>query len=242
MNYDNYFFYRNLGKDKYLGFNLPRYIENYLPENKMAKIIDIGCGLGQTLNCLKKKGYVNILGIDVSKEAIKKCRADGLNVEEKSLTDLDGRYDFIFFNHVLEHVEKKEVIGILGKIYSSLEDEGKLYITVPNAQSNTGCYWAYEDFTHHTLYTAGSLEFVLKSAGFECIVFLDVDGCSEVNNFIKKYVKKFLLSIYRLNNSFWNKVTSSFYHRESKIINTYEIKVIAIKNKNGRVDLCKKQH
>ena len=229
MDYDNYFSCRNLSKDKYLGFNLPRYIENYLPKNKMAKIIDIGCGFGQTLNCLKKRGYDNIIGIDVSKEAIKKCKEDGLVVEEKNLMDLEGNYDFIFFNHVLEHVDKNQVMGVLKKIYSSLENEGKLYITVPNAQSNTGCYWAYEDFTHCTLYTAGSLEFVLKSAGFECIIFVDIDGCSEVNNVIKKYIKKFLLNIYRLNNSFWNKVTSSYYHRESKIINTYELKIIAIK-------------
>lgn len=42
---------------------------------------------------------------------------------------------------------------------------------MPNAQSNTDCYWAYEDFTHYTLFIAGSLLYVLREAGFTNIEF-----------------------------------------------------------------------
>ncbi len=47
---------------------------------------------------------------------------------------------------------------------------------MPNAQSHTGCYWAYEDFTHNTLFTAGSLLYVLKMAGFAHIEIIDKDA------------------------------------------------------------------
>lgn len=57
-----------------------------------------------------------------------------------------------------------------------LTDKGQVFIRVPNAQSNIGCYWAYEDFTHNLLFTAGSLLFVLCSAGFENIKLIDQYG------------------------------------------------------------------
>lgn len=228
--YNNYFRNRGIDVDKYKNFKLPLYLDGYLSNNKSIKILDIGCGLGQTLEALKNQGYKNLEGIDISNEAVKICKEKGLKVSLKTIDDLEGKYDFIFLNHVLEHIEKKKVINILNKIKTFLSESGILYITVPNAQSNTGSYWAYEDFTHHTLYTSGSITFVLKSAGFDDIKFVDVDCLEEVKNPIKRFVKKKLLKIYRANNKLWNRVTSSSYHNESQIINSYELKMIVKNN------------
>lgn len=63
---------------------------------------------------------------------------------------------------------------------------------VPNAQSNTNCYWAYEDFTHNYLFTAGSFLFVLREAGFTNIEFVDIDGMSGQKEF-KVILKKYFL-------------------------------------------------
>lgn len=104
---------------------------------------------------------------------------------------------------------------------------GGLIVMVPNAQSNTGCYWAYEDFTHHTMFTSGSLYYVLRSAGFSDVEFLDVDAIGEVSGFFKKLIKKALLNIYRANYVFWNRVTSSSIHKPSPMIFGYEIKALA---------------
>ena len=229
--YTDYFKKRGVNLERYKDFKLPSYLDNYLSDNKSIRILDIGCGLGQTLGALKNRGYKNLEGIDISDEAVKICKKKGLKVSLKNIDDLEKKYDFIFLNHVLEHIEKKEVINILNKIKTFLSESGILYITVPNAQSNTGSYWAYEDFTHHTLYTSGSISFVLKSAGFDDIKFVDVDCLEGVKNPIKKFVKKKLLKIYRANNRFWNKVTSSSYHNESLLINSYELKII-VKNNN----------
>jgi hypothetical protein len=97
---------------------------------------------------------------------------------------------------------------------------------VPNAQSNTGAYWAYEDFTHHTLFTTGSIYYVLKSAGFDSIEFLDPQGTSN-SGFAIKIIKRLFLKVYKLKKLFWNKVTSSSYHEPSPEIFTYELKVLA---------------
>ena len=101
-----------------------------------------------------------------------------------------------------------------------------LLIMVPNAQSNTGCYWAYEDFTHTTLFTAGSLYFVLKAAGFDTVQFLDPDGLVGSRPGFKQ-PRAFFLFIYKMNIRFWNLVTASSFHQPSPQIFSYELKALA---------------
>lgn len=231
--YDKYFKHRNISATDYLSNNiLPVYFKKALPVSKNSKILDIGCGLGQMLISLRKEGYTDISGIDISPEAIEYCSANSLNVE--LISDLSSyvangksEYDFIIMSHVVEHLEKNHIINILSLIRQKmLKPGGELVVMVPNAQSNTGCYWAYEDFTHHTLFTAGSLYFVLKSAGFESVEFLDPDGL-EGSILVIKLLKKFLLFLYKANIHFWNRVTNSSFHRPSPKIFTYELKAIA---------------
>ena len=212
---------------------LPIYVKRLIPVEKTAKILDIGCGLGNTLAALLKEGYADVSGIDISNEAVAYCKSRGLKVARvRAIADIrveDGakRFDFIIMSHVLEHINKDNIIETLRYIKEKLlTPGGGLYIQVPNAQSNTGCYWAYEDFTHHTLFTAGSLEFVLKTVGFKDIRFVDPD-CTEGIGILRKTAKKALLWLYVTNMDFWNWVTSSSYHRPSPRIYSYEIKAIA---------------
>ena len=174
---DGYFRYRNINPEDYSSFRLPKYLLAVLPEDKDAKILDIGCGFGQVLQGLRNKGYTNIYGMDISNEAVEYCRSAGLNVELSfNLEDYAHKhlnaYDFIVMSHVLEHIEKPQIIDTLSIVRKKLLSEnGKLVVMVPNAQSNTDSYWAYEDFTHTTLFTAGSLFYVLKAAGFDTLNF-----------------------------------------------------------------------
>lgn len=229
---NNYFSSRNITQNFYEDFSLPKYLQDVLPVEKDVKILDIGCGLGQMLIALKKLGYNNLEGIDISQEAILFCREQGLNVHNvRDITiyaeTIKTKYDFIIMSHVLEHIEKSNIINTLKEIKNRLlKNGGKFCIMVPNAQSNTNCYWAYEDFTHTTLFTAGSLMYVLKEAGFNSIKFLDPKG-TESSRFIIRFIKNVLLFFYAANKSFWNKITSSSFHKPSPVIYTYELKVLA---------------
>ena len=100
-------------------------------------------------------------------------------------------------------------------------------LMVPNAQSNTDCYWMFEDFTHTTLFTAGSVLFVLKAAGFKTIEFLDKDGVVSAGSWYGKLIRRVFLKIYDLNKLFWNKITLSAYYKFSPRIYTYELKALA---------------
>ena len=227
----SYFEKSKTNKNFYDIFMFPKYLENVLPKNKNTKILDIGCGFGQILKGLKQRNYSGILGIDDSKEAIKFCKKTNLPVEnidlESFLKNNKQKFDFIILSHLLEHLKKEEIIPVLTKIKERLlKETGKVCIMVPNAQSNTGCYWAYEDFTHNTLFTTGSLFYVLKSAGFNEISFLDIDATENFGIFVK-IIRKTFLPIYKLSNHFWNRITASGYHKPSPKIFTYEIKVLA---------------
>ena len=137
------------------------------------------------------------------------------------------RYDYVLMSHVLEHLPKEYIVPMLQKIREEiLAVEEALCIMVPNAQSNTDCYWAYEDFTHYTLFTAGSLFYVLREDGFTAIEFLDHDGLGNSTGW-KKFVKRLLLKAYIKNKLFWNKVTGSAYHQPSPMIFTWELKCLA---------------
>ena len=230
-NFNNYFNLRNVNDLNYLNYRIPKYLSQILPANKDAKILDIGCGFGSFLSELKRSGYLSIKGIDLSDQAIDFCLSQDLEVQKSNIVDFAEqsveKFDLIVMSHVLEHIKKDEIIITLKRIRNNLLDEkGKLCVMVPNAQSNTGSYWAYEDFTHTTLFTTGSIHYVLKAAGFNNIKFLDPDG-TENSNIISKLFKFTFLPLYRMKKNFWNKITSSSFHRQSPEIFTFELKVLA---------------
>jgi SAM-dependent methyltransferase len=231
---NKYFKLRGVDFNETKATHVPRNLLPVLPAAKNSKILEIGCGFGELLIALKNYGYTDVKGIDISLEAIDICNSLELNVEYISeLIDYcknsNDRYDFIIMSHVLEHIKKEVIIETLLYIREYLlNDDGFLCVMVPNAQSNTGCYWAYEDFTHTTLFTAGSLSYVLRSAGFQNITFLDPCGLEGLRP-IQRMLKYLLLRIYLARNNFWNRVTSSSYHRPSPQIFTYELRALAKK-------------
>jgi len=67
---------------------------------------------------------------------------------------------------------------------------------------------AYEDFTHITLFTAGSLYYVLKMAGFNKITFVN-PLCIEGLTLWKRVIRIVFYRIYVLKAELWNFMTVS---------------------------------
>lgn len=233
MTYDNYFKFRQISPEDYSDYSLPAYLHNQLGSSDTSKILDFGCGFGQTLAALRRAGHAGIEGIDIEPSAIHHCRQLGFTchdgASEAQFYDRNaGVYDYVIMSHVLEHLPKSEMVSQLENIRSLLKPDGKIIVAVPNAQSNTAAYWRYEDFTHNYLFTSGSIYFVLASAGFKNISYIDID-CTDGLGFISKLIRKSLLYLYRINYVFWNKITASAVHEPSPMIFSYEIKVVASK-------------
>jgi SAM-dependent methyltransferase len=227
-----YFACRQITPAEYRDYRLPGVLRAALPRERAAPILDVGCGFGHFLRALREIGYGSLAGVDISPEAVDHCRADGLPVERigdlrEYCRQAPRRYEFIMMSHVLEHIEKDRIIPTLTDIRLHLLTEtGTVCVMVPNAQSATGCYWAYEDFTHTTLFTGGSLIYVLRAAGFKSVTFLDPDGLAETP-FPTRLIKRLLLRLYAGNRHFWNRVTGSAYHRPSPELFTFELKALA---------------
>lgn len=171
-----------------------------------------------------------LCGIDINENALSHVRSLGIEaLKIENILEFKPRekFDLIISTHVIEHLQKDKIIPILKHLKENfLNENGAIFIAVPNAQSNTNCYWAYEDFTHTTLFSAGSLLYVLRMAGFKNIKIIDKDATAGLNP-IKKIIKKFFLSVYRFNYAFWNKITSSYFHGPSPRVFSYEIKALA---------------
>lgn len=228
-----YFSNRNVTDEQYSNYTLPRYLLPYFRASDIdMMVLDIGCGLGQTLAHLKTKGFNNLVGIDINEESIAICKSKGLNVERvndiREFLPGDGaKFDRIIMSHVLEHIDKDAIIDTLMYIKSNLlKDGGVFLLMVPNAQSYTGSYWRYEDFTHTILFTSGSSFYVLKSAGFKSIEFIDPDGTQHMNP-IKRMIVKPLIAWHKLKENFWNTILQTSFHKPSPRIYTFELKIAA---------------
>lgn len=143
----------------------------FLPESRDAAILDAGIGAGHFLYYLKKKGYTNFTGIDISPQQVDFCRK---NISENvALADVfdhlkarRGVFDLISLNDVLEHIPKEEIVPLLSLVRESLKAGGKLILKTPNLGNFFSTYARYKDFTHETGFTERSLRQVLWLAGF----------------------------------------------------------------------------
>lgn len=166
----------NASREKVIAYNYDR----LLPENKSARILELGPGLGNFLVYLSRQGYTNITAIDLSEEVARHCNSliPGSTTVTSDPTGHLNRQtgiDRIFTFHVLEHVPKNDVIPLLAAAYKSLAPGGKLIIEVPNMECPfTGLSHRYRDFSHEMGYTDVSLRYPLHKAGFQNIGFFGV--------------------------------------------------------------------
>ena len=229
MDYGKYFEFRQVRPGDYSNFEVPRYLLNTLGDSKDARILDFGCGFGQLAFALRALGFRRVEGLDIAPAAIEHCRSRGLECHDGADSEFfelgAARYDFVVTSHVVEHFPKDQIIPLLERLFGILRPGGALVVIVPNAQSNTGAYWAYEDFTHCTLFTAGSLYYVLRAAGFDPVSILDPDALDASRGF-KRMARALLLRVYRANYFFWNKVTGSAVHAPSEVSFAFEVKAL----------------
>lgn len=139
-----------------------------------SKILDVGCGFGFALGGLRLLGYHNVTGVEQSPQQAEVCRNAGFHVDVTDdtvawLKDQPESFDGIVLFDVLEHVPVSIQIDFLRAIHHALRPNGKLMLTVPNANSILAARWLFNDYTHKSSFTEHSLNFVLKNSGFKNI-------------------------------------------------------------------------
>jgi 2-polyprenyl-3-methyl-5-hydroxy-6-metoxy-1,4-benzoquinol methylase len=210
----SYFKLRKNDVDEYATYIKPQAVISQL--KKGESILDYGFGRGYLLRALREEGFTNLSGCEVDKDCLKNKQLKGINLIDLNQSQIEQRYDVIILSHVLEHIKKGEVVDFLKSLKKLLKKDGKLIVSTPNAQSTTGVYWLYADFTHEYIYTTGSLFYVLTAAGYTKV------------EFIKKTNSLFslLLPILRKVIGIMNKISNSFY--DHRFENIYSFELLAI--------------
>ncbi len=138
------------------------YFYQWFFKDVKGKILDIGCSTGNFASINPKK----IIGIDVDKDAIKKAKEKGLEVQlmsiQKRLNFADNSFGGIYCSHVIEHLQEplfalREMRRVLGK-------GGKLALMTPDIKKYGFRFWDLHDHVHP--FTEKSLEGIAYDAGF----------------------------------------------------------------------------
>lgn len=134
--------------------------------------LDFGCGDGDWLDRMRKKG-MRTIGVDFSPIPLEGIRAkghQGLLVEPGYWNSIrDESVSFVRMNHVLEHLYDPR--DVLGHLYKKLDRGGVLHIAVPNPSSWLAIAfrsnWLGLDCPRHlVLYPATVIMALLTEIGF----------------------------------------------------------------------------
>ena len=130
-------------------------------------VIEIGCADGHILKLLKSMGVKKLVGIDPS---IKKTEERNGILYFKAFAHgnfrLSQKYELIFSSAVFEHI--KDINSIMRFCRNNLEENGRLFFSVPNAQKDL----EHGDpgiFLHQHVhyFTERSLNYLLRKNGLE---------------------------------------------------------------------------
>ena len=208
--YDNYLSTNQFYLSNPLNLDLSFHIFNanylkFLPVDKTARILDIGCCIGHFLAYVKSKNYNNFLGVDISKEQIDHCKkhvtrkVQLINNLQSFLKENKNSFDFILMNDVIEHIEKEEIIDTLSLVLASLKKNGAVVIRTVNLKNRWGMAVRYIDITHTIGFTEESIKQVMLIAGFRNVSLVsEIHPVYDIKSFIRVFLKRLFEFVYRL--------------------------------------------
>jgi 2-polyprenyl-3-methyl-5-hydroxy-6-metoxy-1,4-benzoquinol methylase len=147
---------------------LRRLVLSAMP-NRDGRVLEIGCSGGMLIRQLESDGYRHVVGIDISPEAIEKCRRTGV---ENAMV-MDGQrpgfsaesFNLITASDVLEHL--RDPTGALKAWHTLLRPQGMLIVFVPAFMF----LWSEHDVVnqHQKRYRLAELAQTLRAAGFQVV-------------------------------------------------------------------------
>jgi SAM-dependent methyltransferase len=145
-----------------------RVILDYLDCIPAGDFLEVGCGAGDLLVALNRRGYPGV-GIDTSAEAVAAARerlqSGIITIEQKKVEELDAYFDLVIASEVLEHCPDDN--QFLRDLRERMRPGGSLLLTVP---ARMGKWGANDDFSGHLRrYEREELRELIMRAGLELL-------------------------------------------------------------------------
>jgi 2-polyprenyl-3-methyl-5-hydroxy-6-metoxy-1,4-benzoquinol methylase len=180
-------------------------LRGWLPTDKDAAILDMGCGQGRFLSLLEEDGYTKLVGVDLSSEQIELARRRHLNVHLGDARDWlvqhPAHYSLITGFDIIEHLRKEDLLPFLDQVYQSLVPGGRVILQTPNASSPFSGTVTYGDLTHEWFLTSTSLADAYRLTGFEQ---LEARECAPYFRGSKGLIRSILWQCIRAGIKLWN--------------------------------------
>lgn len=151
-----------------------RWLKGWLPEDRNARILDVGSGSGEFLRFLHTQGYGNCEGIELSQEQVEQSEQWTLKVHCGNALDFlkncSEQYALITAFDFLEHLTRSEAFEFLSYAREVLRG-GSLIMKVPNVAAPRGMHYFAGDLTHEQAYSPSSLLQILRATDFADVEF-----------------------------------------------------------------------
>ncbi len=121
-------------------------------------LIDIACGNGSILRDLRRLGFQNLSGLEISKYAVNRLREEGFTMFEGTLPRIptqDQSFNTVIASQVLEHIIRRNTFA--SEISRILKPGGQAFIFVPN-----DCLGPIDEPEHVIKYNRKTFESFLK--------------------------------------------------------------------------------
>ena len=137
---------------------------------RQSRILDVGCGNGQFLDTLYRGGFEHLTGVDPYVETDRRFGKE-CAIMKQDLFRQQGKYDYIAFNHSLEHLQSQR--DVLVKARELLTESGVISVAIPvigHAWRKYGVHWVQLDAPRHLyLHSEKSLRVLALQAGLAVV-------------------------------------------------------------------------
>ncbi len=150
----------------------------FLPHDRGARILDLGCSEGIAIEWLLENGYGDVFGVDSDEVAIQEARemlenqtitaqVDCADMREYLKLQESSSVDTVIMLNVIEHLEKPYLMESLAEIRRLLKPGGAFLAQTGNMENPFNFGLFARDFTHQIPFTVNSLRQALIMSGFE---------------------------------------------------------------------------
>lgn len=179
--------------------------KQYIPDDRRAAILDIGCGEGALVEYLYNQGHRDITAIDADEAALsrikikEKIKTINAKVDANFIRSIDRNFDIIVMKQMIYYIDRKNIYDFLSAIWERLSENGTLIVEIFNGSMISGRFTEVKDPYILTAYSEHSLRKILETTNFEIIALTGHQSTSRSFKFrLYTLAQKIWFMLYRM--------------------------------------------